>query len=464
MARRSVCLCEGKLVPIESIFTVRDGKQINIPERVEWLRGKSKMGELFCDCGCGANLILVAGDRGLREQHFRMKSGTEKESCSAIAETDESILSKIVLKCWLDDKLSESEIQARVPLTQLDPKARKFELTFYDRILKLAVCFWNDRNNISSEKIMAVDSCPEIHSKIFFTAWENTGGKIQYPEFLMKIQRIQGYNLFLKLVGDDKMSAYQNAVLEVKVQVQDRNGLWKELPVLATKLSRFELSDEGTLIFANKPVERFVKEVSERFHMEEERTKKQEEARMQAAEEAIKREQERKQREREREEQERTKRNLELERKLQELRAALKQDAENKSEAKEDILTKEETSHEIPIERRDFEHEKMPVLDSDGKRWVKCRFCGSIGLTSEFCDIGYPSPGLGKCNACNRKGVVSPEVARLMQKDEKEQKTSPIYYCKQCGAKLVKRSGPYGYYWGCSRYPYCRYTTKKLTE
>ena len=197
--------------------------------------------------------------------------------------------------------------------------------------------------------------------------------------------------------------------------------------------------------------------------MEEERAKKQEEARRKAAEEAIKKAQQQRQREQEQEEQERVQRNLELERKLQELRASLKPEQDKETKEREVVLV-EETVPEIPINDRDYDHEKMPIVDSDGKRWVKCRFCGSIGPSGEFCDIGYPSPGLGKCNACNRKGVISPEVARLMQKDEKEQKPALIHYCKQCGSRLVKRSGPYGYYWGCSRYPYCRYTTKKLSE
>ena len=34
MAQRAVCLCDGKYIGIESIFTVVNGKQINIPENV----------------------------------------------------------------------------------------------------------------------------------------------------------------------------------------------------------------------------------------------------------------------------------------------------------------------------------------------------------------------------------------------------------------------------------------------
>lgn len=61
MIKRSVCIYNGKPIGIESIYTVIDGKQINIPEKLKWLSSKSKNHELFCPCGCRANLTLVAG-------------------------------------------------------------------------------------------------------------------------------------------------------------------------------------------------------------------------------------------------------------------------------------------------------------------------------------------------------------------------------------------------------------------
>ena len=73
MAQRTVALCDGKYIGIETIYTVIDGKQINIREKLDDLRSKSQNNKLFCPCGCGTNLILVAGDKNLREQHFRQK-------------------------------------------------------------------------------------------------------------------------------------------------------------------------------------------------------------------------------------------------------------------------------------------------------------------------------------------------------------------------------------------------------
>ena len=41
MAQRTVALCDGKFIGIESINTVIDGKQINIPDKLEQLREKA---------------------------------------------------------------------------------------------------------------------------------------------------------------------------------------------------------------------------------------------------------------------------------------------------------------------------------------------------------------------------------------------------------------------------------------
>ena len=40
------------------------------PEKVEKLRELGRKGLLYCPCGCGSNLILVAGDKNLRERHI----------------------------------------------------------------------------------------------------------------------------------------------------------------------------------------------------------------------------------------------------------------------------------------------------------------------------------------------------------------------------------------------------------
>ncbi len=47
-------------------------------------------------------------------------------------------------------------------------------------------------------------------------------------------------------------------------------------------------------------------------------------------------------------------------------------------------------------------------------------------------------------------------------KDNEIKKSSMI--CPKCGGNLVERNGKYGKFIGCSRYPKCKYTTKKILE
>ena len=63
MVQRTECLCDGKIIGIESIYTVINGKQINIPEKLEALRVKNRNNELLCHCGCrcvyGCRIIFL---------------------------------------------------------------------------------------------------------------------------------------------------------------------------------------------------------------------------------------------------------------------------------------------------------------------------------------------------------------------------------------------------------------------
>ena len=132
MVKRTQCLYKDTIIGIETIYTVINGKQINIPDKLNDLRMKSRNNELFCPCGCGANLILVAGEHNLREQHFRIKDKDDEKTldCRYIAEGETSINSKVILKCWLDDKLKAQDIDSRVQISDVDDTNRKYEFTF----------------------------------------------------------------------------------------------------------------------------------------------------------------------------------------------------------------------------------------------------------------------------------------------------------------------------------------------
>ena len=126
MITRSQCLYNGNIIGIETIYTVIDGKQINNPEKITWLRKLSDNKELYCPCGCGTHLILVAGDRGLRAQHFRiLKDDDNKFDCHVTDEGEVYIDSRIVLKCWLEDKLSSQNVLCKIQAKTVSESDRK---------------------------------------------------------------------------------------------------------------------------------------------------------------------------------------------------------------------------------------------------------------------------------------------------------------------------------------------------
>ena len=158
MPKRSEALYKGKIIGIESIYTVINGKQINIPEKLKDLRKKSQRNELFCPCGCGNNLILVAGDKNLREQHFREKHSEENHSCTYTQEGALSVYSKIVLKCWLEDKLKTDDIEDHVPISDVDDTKRRYEFSFLSRGKRTEVNYCRKRENLSDEKLRILDA------------------------------------------------------------------------------------------------------------------------------------------------------------------------------------------------------------------------------------------------------------------------------------------------------------------
>jgi len=224
MAQRTVALYKGKYIGIESIYTVVNGCQINIPEKLKELRAKSQNNELFCPCGCGTNLILVAGDKNLREQHFREKNGTSLYECTMPTEGKTSVDSKIVLKCWLDDKLGVNDIESRVAIDAVEDTKRKPEFTFLSVSRKLAVRYWRTRANIMEDKLDIIDSNLSGIRVFYVADISNGGADGQYPEALMKLQNKQGYCLLLKVDESDYAKAYLKAVFYGK----DLDGFWRE--------------------------------------------------------------------------------------------------------------------------------------------------------------------------------------------------------------------------------------------
>lgn len=404
MVQRSVCLCDGKYIGIESIFTVIDGKQINIPDKLSALRTRSRKGELFCPCGCGANLILVAGDRNLRAQHFRLKDSARQRECTAETERPHSIYSKIVLKCWLDEKLNVSDVETRVPICLVGDTARKYEFSFVSRTSKFAVSYSCNRANLSDEKMEILRANSSGIRLIYIVDALNSCGNGQYPEALMKVQERQGYCLLL----DVEEMEYSTAKLSAVFYAQDCTGLWREIEFAAGALREFSISEYGRLLYQNAPLAALCEWKKSEFERE-------------VQQEKIRREQQMKEllERPEREQKQRPKRTQTLP-----VRRPQNTKSERQRAMEKLVHEKEEAGRRAQKKQREeafrqtlaeqLNQQETQVIDPDGNRWVKCRYCGRVDKTTAFSSYGgRGSVNLGTCKICDRKPV---SECRFIQK------------------------------------------------
>lgn len=429
MAQRTVALCNGKYIGIETIYTVINGQQINIPDKLKELREKSQKNELFCPCGCGTNLILVAGDKNLREQHFREKTGTGEYECSMPTEGKTSVDSKIVLKCWLDDKLKSGDIESRVPIDVIEDIKRRPEFTFLSRTKKFAIRYWRTRANIVDDKLDVLTGNLSGIDVLYIVDISNGGTDGQYPEALMKVQDKQGFCLLLDIEDAD----YSKAELRAVFYGKDIDGLWQENEFASDKLSKVELVD-NQLFFNDESILNLLEKAKEQFDCKQER--KRQEMEHQREENEKKLQQQREDAERRRKEFE-EKRRIEAE-KLEEEKRQREEDFKKNMEA-------------------NFSQQETQVRDAEGNRWIKCEFCGKIAKESEFTSYGGAGHiNLGTCKDCsdNNPAVKEKAAQEIVIQRKKYDPTK----CPDCGGKLHERSGPYGRFYGCTNYPKCRYS------
>lgn len=450
MAQRTMCLCEGKYIGIESIFTVVNGRQINIPEKVEALREKSRRNQLTCPCGCGAILTLVAGDRNLREQHFRLKEGEHEKDCHLVTEGKCSVDSKIVLKCWMDDKLQDANIESRVPISAVENHERKYEFTLLSRTKSIAVSYSHERVNLSDEKFDILERNSKGIRIIYIVDALNGGGNGQYPESLMKIQTRQGYCLYLSIDDID----YYEAKLKAVYFEQDIDGLWQEITFASGLLSQFDISEFGDIFYLGKALKELLEIAKDKFSWEQEsirqkrereRIEREEYLKKIIAENAKRQEEKNKEMIRQKEEAERR-------------RAELAEKQRLEAERKERDRKEKEDAFKAAVSNN-FENQETQIRDADGNRWVKCEFCGKIAMEKEFSSYGGAGRvNLGTCYDCSKNTSVIHEKINHPVAIKKRAYDSNV--CPDCGGQLKEKSGKFGSFIGCSNYPSCRYTRK----
>ncbi len=458
MAQRAVAECDGKLIGIESIYTVIGGKQINIPEKLKDLREKSNNGKLFCPCRCGSNLVLVAGDKNLREQHFRIKHGQYNEKCTAITEGKTSVESKIVLKCWLDDNLHAEDLETRVPICDVADSSRKYEFTFISLEKSIALDYCFNRANLSDEKQSILEQNSVGINVIHIVDYMNGGSVGQYPEGLMKIQKKQKYCLLLETPSVD----YEAARMKAVYYGQDLDGMWREVILAQGLLKDFTINTHGIVFYWGNSLEVLLDKAIEglKKRNETERQRREEEkARIAKYQE---------QRELEAEQLRDKQRKLREERE-ERLRVQIQEATQRRAELKEknQIETKRKNEERERRESQfirslsvDLDQQEKQVIDANGNRWIKCEYCGKIGMTSEFIMYGGAIGkhlNLGTCKDCRDNNPVANQPASVIQKPGERKKPTPMS-CPICGHNLVERNGKNGKFLGCSGFPVCRYS------
>lgn len=456
MAQRSVALCGGKYIGIETIYTVIDGKQINIPEKLKDLRQKSQNNELFCPCGCGANLILVAGDKNLREQHFRIKDADAYPDCHVVTEGKVSVDSKIVLKCWLDDNLHTDDLEARVPISVVDEIKRKYEFTFISKSRSLAVNYCHYRANLSDEKLGILEANAKGIKIIHIVDLINGGSEGQYQEGLMKVQDRQDYCLLLSIEESD----YDKAKMKAVFYAKDLDGLWQEQVFANGKLSKYRIAADGSLSFNGQTLENLLSDTRKAFFDQNEAEKNRRLEEERRRQEYLKRQE----LERQQRIEEERKRQAELKEKQRVwAEEAARQRAETEERNRIERARREEEKQQQEQEFKQklelyLEQQEKPVRDTAGNRWIKCEFCGKTAMDGEFDSYGGPGHvNLGTCKECSRNNPAVKQ--KLMQKpSDLRRKANNPYVCPDCGGILKERNGIRGKFLGCSNYPRCRYT------
>ena len=465
MALRTVALWKGQYIGIESIYTVIDGKQINIPDKLKQLREKSRRNELFCPCGCGSNLILVAGDRMLREQHFRLKDGESSQNCHVITEGRTSIRSKIVLKCWLDQELSAPDLQTRVPLCEVGESKRRYEFTFLSREKSLALSYCHERINRSDEKLHLLDENSAGIHVLYVDDISNLETDGQYPEGMMKVQDRQGFCLLLDIVGID----YAKATLKSVWYTTDLDGIWRSLTFAEGRLADYHLDAGGKLSLRGMSLDDWLekgkawldKKLGAERRRREEEERRREEQKRRLAEERQRQEAERQRQEAERQKQEEERR-LFLEQEAERQRALREQEElQRKQLLMEELKQKELRRQQTRMAmEKACSQQEVQARDEDGNRWVRCVSCGRVDIDSAFSSYGGPGQiNLGICRECARKGAVQNQEGFPSEgeEDRQEKKRSGLMTCPECGGTLQERKGPFGTFLGCSNYPRCRF-------
>jgi len=360
-----------------------------------------------------------------------------------------SIDSKIVLKCWLDDKLHADDIQSRVSISSIEDTSNRAEFTFLSMANKLAIRYWRLRSNIITNRLDSLAGNFSGVKVIYIVDISNRGTNRQYPEALMKLQKEQGFCLFLSVDGFQ----YDKAILSAAFYEQDIDGYWKEVTFSEAPLNTYSLDKEHNLCLNGVRLKNICTQAKADYYTDLE-CKKQSRAKY------LKEQEEKKQRLLEEElrriKAERSRRE-EQERILQEQREAAEKRRQEFEEKRRIEAAKklEEWQQKVAEFQKyltmDFVEVKDRIMDPDGNHWLQCEYCGIKGPDKDFVSWQL---NLGTCRTCSNN---RPVVKMTATGNRKSSKWDPLK-CPECSGRLVKRNGYKGPFLGCQNYPKCKHT------
>lgn len=252
---------DGTILPIEEIYTVVDGKQINIPGILEKTKKLSRTGKLFCTCGCGNNLILKASQQALVRQHFALKRKEGCVECREIGETYTTVASRIALKCWLDDMFfngETSDVKINLPFSKMVPDGRHFEFSLFSLSRQIGLVYARESVDLESERLDCLCKQDWVNTLII-TDRRNRDCNGQYPEYNMRQQSVQGFCFFLSPAAE-----YRYSSACVSFYKQNYRGYWQEIRVCEGHLRDFSFED-GKLCYRMAPVKYLLEESLDAF-------------------------------------------------------------------------------------------------------------------------------------------------------------------------------------------------------
>lgn len=170
-----------------------------------------------------------------------------------VEETEETREAKETLYLWLKDRLSlnNEEIQRYIPISN-EKEERKYEYTYYVPKYQIGLYYERDKYALEDLKVEKVSTYAK--KCIYVNDIHNRGCVGQYPEWLIKIQKRQGYAIFLSTPN----GKYEKATATTVYYRQKENGHWEEMVITSDSLRYYDIDSSGNIYFQNEIIEKLL--------------------------------------------------------------------------------------------------------------------------------------------------------------------------------------------------------------